>query len=432
MARTERRMRLRLGAAVASVGLLAGVLAGCGSSSKPASASSAVTHLSIWSCQGCPGSGFPKLISAFEASHPNIKISTRFTIPFANYDTTLSESFAGNSGPDIVWINSSGDYGLYSSKGYLKDLSKSIVGAPNVVPTDFYPNEWKEVALSQGTFGVPIDTGTRALYWNKTLFKEAHVAPFGETATWSQVLDAAKKIDALGHGISGFRYPGGEKWSMLYLDIGPLVFEAGGQIINSAGTKAYATSPQVEKAADYWNQLIKYAPKADVTQQNQTVPVDAFADNKAGMYYNGFWDIGAMQAVNPKVKFGETLMKDVTVDSNTGGWILSVPSYVSSSKIAAIKEFYSYVFSPKHEISLTGIMPAVKASTKLDSAIQGPEYNIFWKILKENAQQPIPLTANMYPEAVDILNAMESTALGKSVPAEMKSLQQKLNGLVVK
>jgi len=57
----------------------------------------------------------------------------------------------------------------------------------------------------------------------------------------------------------------------------------------------------------------------------------------------------------------------------------------------------------------------VKASTALDKAIQGPEYQIFWNILKTHAQQPVPLTANMYQEGVDILNAVEATELGHSV-----------------
>jgi multiple sugar transport system substrate-binding protein len=419
---------LRRTVALIGAALVGTALAACGSSPS-GNSPSGTTQLSVWSCQGCPGANFPALLRQFEAAHPKIKISTR-TIPFASYDSVLSQAFAAGSGPDVVWINTSGDYGLFSSKGYLKDISTSVVGAPNVQPADFYPNEWREVVLKQGIFGVPIDTGTRVLYWNKTLFKKAGLAPFGSTVTWSQVLAAARKINALGGGISGFRYAGGEKWSMLYNNIGPLVFEAGGQLINNAGTHAYATSPAVEHAVSYWDQLSRYAPKSDITQQNQTVPVDAFAADKAGMYYNGFWDIPTMLQANPKVQFGETLMKDVTVDSNTGGWILSVPSYVGSAKMPAIRQFYSYVFAPKHEITLTALMPAVKASTTLDKAIQGPQNQLFWTILKQHAQQPIPLTANMYAEATDILNAVERTELGQSVPAAMSALQQQLDTLV--
>jgi multiple sugar transport system substrate-binding protein len=286
------------------------------------------------------------------------------------------------------------------------------------------------VVLKQGIFGIPIDTGTRALYWNKTLFKQAGVAPFGQTVSWQQVLDAAAKINALGGGVSGFRYAGGEKWAMMYNNIGPLVFQAGGQFVNDAGTQAYATSAPVQRAISYWDKLASYAPKSDLTEQDQTVAASAFADNKAGMFYNGFWDIPTMLQANPKLQFGVTQMKDVTVDSNTGGWILSVPSYVDSAKMPALRDLFSYVFAPQREISTTSIMPAVKASTALDKAIAGPQYQPFWDILKQHAQQPLPLTQNMYAEAADILSAVQQTQLGHSVPSSMASLQQQLQGLV--
>jgi ABC-type glycerol-3-phosphate transport system substrate-binding protein len=422
-------MRAKLGRTglLGAAALIGITLTACGSSGP--SGSSGATSLTIWSCEGCWGTNFPTVLKQFQSSHPNVKISTR-TIPFASYDNTLAQAFASGSGPDVIWINTSGDYGLFSAKGYLKDISSSIVGAPNVRESDFYPNEWKEVVLRQGIFGIPIDTGTRALYWNKTLFKRAGVAPFGTTVSWQQVLNAAAKVNALGGGVSGFRYAGGEKWAMMYNNVGPLVYEAGGQFVNDTGTQTYATSPPVESAISYWDKLAGYAPKSDLTEQDQSVAVSAFAANKAGMYYNGFWEIPAMQAANPKLQYGVSLMKDVTVDSNTGGWILSVPSYVDSSKMPAIRDLFSYVFAPQREISTTSIMPSVKASTALDKAISGPQYRLFWTILAEHAQQPLPLTQNMFAEATDILNAVQQTQLGHPVPSSMASLQQQLEGLV--
>jgi multiple sugar transport system substrate-binding protein len=424
-------MRAKLGRAglLGAAALIGITLTACSSSGPSGSTSSGPTNITIWSCTGCWGTNFPSVLHQFEGAHPNVKISTR-TIPFANYDNTLAQAFASGSGPDVVWINTSGDYGLFSSKGYLKNISSSIVGAPNVQASDFYSNEWSEVALPQGVFGIPIDTGTRALFWNKTLFKQAGVAPFGTTVSWQQVLNAAAKVNALGNGVSGFRYAGGEKWAMMYNNVGPLVYEAGGQFVNDAGTQAYATSAPVERAISYWDQLASYAPKSDLTEQDQSVAVSAFGDNKAGMFYNGFWEIPTLATANPNLQYGVTLMKDVTVDSNTGGWILSVPSYVGSAKMPAIRDLFSYVFAPQREISTTSIMPAVKASTPLDKAISGPQYQLFWNILAENAQQPLPLTQNMYAEATDILNAVQQTQLGHSVSSSMTSLQQQLQGLV--
>jgi multiple sugar transport system substrate-binding protein len=427
--RPRRRAGLLGAAALIGTALIGTALTACGSSGPSGSTTPGATNLTIWSCDGCWGTDFPTVLKQFQAAHPNVKISTR-TIPFASYDNTLAQAFAAGSGPDVVWINTSGDYGLFSSKGYLKDISSSIVGAPNVQEADFYPNEWKEVVLPQGIFGIPIDTGTRALYWNKALFKQAGVAPFGTTVSWQQVLDAAAKVNTLGGGVSGFRYAGGEKWAMMYNNVGPLVFEAGGQFVNDAGTQAFATSAPVERAISYWDKLASYAPKSDLTEQDQSVAVSAFAVGKAGMYYNGFWEIPTMLAASPKLQYGVSLMKDVTVDSNTGGWILSVPSYVDSSKMSPIRDLFSYVFAPQREISTTPIMPSVKASTPLDKAISGPQYQLFWNILAEHAQQPLPLTQNMFAEATDILNAVQQTQLGHSVSSSMSSLQQQLEGLV--
>jgi hypothetical protein len=96
----------------------------------------------------------------------------------------------------------------------------------------------------------------------------------------------------------------------------------------------------------------------------------------------------------------------------------------------AIRDLFSYVFAPQREISTTSIMPSVKASTPLDKAISGPQYQLFWNILAEHAQQPLPLTQNMFAEATDILNAVQQTQLGHSVSSSMTSLQQQLEGLV--
>jgi ABC-type glycerol-3-phosphate transport system substrate-binding protein len=402
-------------------------LAACGGSSS--SASGPVT-LTVWQCgsspkDGCLGPRWPALVAAFEKANPSIKIKTRY-VPFTSLDSVFAQAFAAGSGPDIADVNSSGEYGLFASKGYLKDLSSKIVGLPNIVASDFYPTLWQQAALKQGTFGIPVDTGTRALFWNKLLFKKAGVQPFGKTVTWSQVVNAAQKVSALGNGISGFRYAGGEKWAMLYNNIGPLVFEAGGQFIDPTAGHAYATSPAVAHAVNYWNQLIRYAPRSDVSEQDQSVAMQAFATNKAGMYYNGFWEIPQMRQLNAKVQFGEALMKDQTVASATGGWLLAVPSFVSDSKMAAIEKFFSFVYRPSNEAELTNIMPALKSATPYAKAIQGPEYNIFWHILNTNARQPIPLTANMSQEAVDIFQAVQATTLGGSVSSTMNSLQSQL------
>lgn len=429
--RSRRLSAVAVGAFIPALAV-AGITA-CGSAAASGRAASSTVTLNVWQCgsspaDGCLGPEWPKLVAAFEKANPGIKINNRY-VPFANIDTVFDQALAAGSGPDVLDVNSSGEYGLFAAKGYLKKLNGSVVGLPHIQASSFFSSLWKQAALKQGTFGIPVDTGTRVLFWNKTLFKQAHLAPLGKTTSWATVLSDAKKISALGNGISGFRYAGGEKWAMMYNNIGPLVFEAGGNFINPSGTKASADSPAVVKAVSYWDQLVKTAPRSDATQQNQAVAMQAFAANKAGMFYNGFWNIPEMKQANPKLKFGETLMKDKTVASTTGGWLLSVPSYVPASKMDAIKKFYAFMYQPKHEALLTNIIPAEKAAAPLAKSIRGPEFNLFYYILNKNSAQPIPMTQNMFQQAVDIFQSVQATQLGQAKPSNaMKALQGKLAG----
>ena len=46
------------------------------------------------------------------------------------------------------------------------------------------------------------------LWYNKTLFKKAGLNPNDPPTNYAQIVSDAKKISALGHGISGFSFAG--------------------------------------------------------------------------------------------------------------------------------------------------------------------------------------------------------------------------------
>ena len=61
----------------------------------------------------------------------------------------------------------------------------------------------------EGTqWGVPIAFSTKALYWNKDLFKQAGLDPEKPPKNFTEILDYARKITALGNGITGFDLAG--------------------------------------------------------------------------------------------------------------------------------------------------------------------------------------------------------------------------------
>lgn len=62
-----------------------------------------------------------KSIKIFNEKHPNVQVKVTYT-PWADYWTKLKTSLAGNSGPDVYWMNGP-NFHSYASSGLIKDLS---------------------------------------------------------------------------------------------------------------------------------------------------------------------------------------------------------------------------------------------------------------------------------------------------------------------
>jgi multiple sugar transport system substrate-binding protein len=87
-------------------------------------------------------------------------------------------------------------------------MVKSDVDAGYLAPLDEYIDEWddwdnfienaKEAGVGDDgkTYGIPMGTDTRALWYNKELFAQAGLPVPWEPKTWDEVLDAAKTIKA--------------------------------------------------------------------------------------------------------------------------------------------------------------------------------------------------------------------------------------------
>jgi ABC-type glycerol-3-phosphate transport system substrate-binding protein len=62
----------------------------------------------------------------------------------------------------------------------------------------------KAVTAGKTIYGLPTNTYTQGLVYNRKLFSEAGLNPNDPPTTWAQVETDAKKIAALGHGIEGW------------------------------------------------------------------------------------------------------------------------------------------------------------------------------------------------------------------------------------
>ncbi|OZG57087.1 ABC transporter substrate-binding protein [Bifidobacterium myosotis] len=176
-----------------SVAMLAGVAA-CGNSNSAGggdqTSGDAQQEITVWAWEPT----LKDVAKKFEAKYPNIKVNLQNVGTNIDEYTQLTNALeAGNGAPDVAQIEY---YALpeYAIKKQLKELSG--FGAKDYA--DYYtPGTWAQVQFAGGIYGLPMDSGPMAFFYNKEVFDKAGVDAT-QIKTWDDYYEAAKKIRALG------------------------------------------------------------------------------------------------------------------------------------------------------------------------------------------------------------------------------------------
>ncbi|HKT05995.1 MAG TPA: sugar ABC transporter substrate-binding protein [Rugosimonospora sp.] len=185
---------VRSAAAVAALTL---ALAGCGSSSSgstPAAASGgdvqsalqAGGSLTVWAWEPT----LKPVVTAFEAKYPKVKVNlVNAGTGNDQYKALQNAVAAGNGIPDVAQIEY---YALpqFALGKSLADLSPLGAGSLNGT---FTPGPWNAIHQGSGVYGLPMDSGPMALFYNKEVFDKYQIQV---PTTWDQYVAAAQKLHA--------------------------------------------------------------------------------------------------------------------------------------------------------------------------------------------------------------------------------------------
>ena len=141
-----------------------------------------------------------KMVAAFEASHPDIKVEVE-TIGYDDYFTQMQTRVAGGTAPDCYELNIE-NFAAYANKGLLAEISGVDVSGLNDTALNAFCVNGKQ-------YGLPESFSNVVLIYNKDLFDQAGVSY--PTSDWTQddVQAAAEAIRALGDDIYGPAAPRG-------------------------------------------------------------------------------------------------------------------------------------------------------------------------------------------------------------------------------
>ncbi|MDR1427991.1 MAG: sugar ABC transporter substrate-binding protein [Bifidobacteriaceae bacterium] len=203
------------------------------------------TTITVWAWEPT----LEDVVPAFEAANPDIKVDLQNVGGAGDTYTKLDNAIAaGSGGPDISQVEY---YAVaqYALPEYLADLTE--FGADALADT-FTPGTWNAVTMSNSgsVYGLPVDSGPMALFYNKDTFDEAGVSE--PPATWDEFYEAAQKVRALGENyyITSDNGDAGLATSMMWL-AGGHPFEVGSDSIAIDLGDAGVTS-----FAEFWQKMI--------------------------------------------------------------------------------------------------------------------------------------------------------------------------------
>ena len=262
-----------------------------------------VTEITYWQYwTAFEGKAIEKLVDKFNRTHSNIKVKM-LTISEPRKKTMLS--IIGRTPPDVIssiaaWVPE------LASKGAIIPLDAYC--KENMINENlFIPVFWKMLNLNGHTWALPTTPTATALYWNKSLFQEAGLAPNKPPKTLSEIEAFAEKItkkdkDGKINQI-GF-LPSWPPWSFGFYGV---LF--GGNWGEAEGKKITANNIKNIEGWRWAQSFAKNLGSKDIqTFQegcgNYQGINNPFYSQKIGIELNGVWEGNFIPHFAPNVKWG--------------------------------------------------------------------------------------------------------------------------------
>jgi len=339
-------------------------------------------------------------------------------IDWNSIDQQVTTMIRNGQPPDVLNLNS---FASYAKDGLLYTGDEVLSAKTR---EDFLEAFARGGQFRDTLYGFPILASARAFFYNKDLLERAGVA--APPRTWAEVVEAARKVQALGGGAIGYALPLGPEeaqaeWSIWMWNNGGDWKAAGRWAINS------------DKNVEALRFLADLANTHKVTQVNpgKTNRTDGafqlFKDGKVGMVM-GFSPLAAQLDAEGKVRYGVTQMP-----TNVGNAVtLGVEDYLMAFKKKgnqeAVRQFLDLYYQPDQItrwITAERFLPVTKSGLArmrdneklkpyldaLPSARLVPTTDPVWDKVKLDVQQSIGLAVQPGGDPRAVLDRLQKNAV---------------------
>jgi len=256
---------------------------------------------------------FNDAITAFEKDHKNINVTYRL-IPYPEYERTLLNALASNTGPDVLMIHHT----------WLGKHGDKLLPMPSKVPGTDVPlmtvRQFKETFVDVAAadlignettiYAMPLYVDTLALYTNKDALSAAGITT--PPKDWKEFQDDVVKLtqkDKNGAIVRAGASMGTATNINRASDIlMMLMLQSGVQMVNTDGTQAtFAHSvdnqPVGERSTQFYVDFAN--PKKGIYTWNDAMDysIDAFASGKSAMMINYAHQIDTVRQKSPRLNW---------------------------------------------------------------------------------------------------------------------------------
>lgn len=323
-----------------------------------------------------------EILDDFESKYPRIKVKMQ-QLNWRDGLDKITTSIAAGITSDVcelgsTWITRFADYDA------LNDMSPYMENIESEFPDDVL----KSVNWKNKYYAVPWVSGTRVLYYNKSIFAKVGLDPSTPPVTWDDLKHYILKIKLKCPDLYPFALPVGENYTPWQTFL-PFIWGAGGSIFDSEDpSKVVVDSEKNIETLTFYQFISRYSLLAKQAHIDRN-----FAMGKIAMMISGGWNLGLIPKLNPQLKYGVAVTpkcKDKSV-SFVGGEVLVVfkhSKHPRESKLLIDYLTSSEVYS-KIITDTSSFVPSRRMADVNKSLERSPLRKVFFKQLN-TARSPNP------------------------------------------
>ncbi len=390
-----------------------------GETGEAVASGAATGTITVWA-MGAEGENLPTLAKEFETANPGVKVEVT-AIPWDAAHDKFTTAITANKTPDVAMVGTTW-MGEFAQLGALDptpgEIDKSV----------FFEGAQKTTEVDGTSYGIPWYVETRLVYYRTDLAEKAGIT--SPPTDWDGLKAMAKAMQDKADATWGIGLQAGGVGS--WQSIMPFAWSAGADLTKDGGKAYNFDSPEVLKAAQYYQSFFtdgisdKAAPATPTTEPD-------FASGKVPMFISGPWMMSAVEKAGGegfKDKYDVMqIPADKTSSSFVGGSNLVV--FKNTQNRDSSWKFVQWLADPKVQVKwyqLSTDLPSVKSAWQDPALTADTKLATFGKQL-ETAQAP-PSFPTWEQVVTSFDTEMEKvTKTGADPAAALKTVQSQADSI---